>query len=205
MALGIELLIISSAWIAGSMTPDPENGKYILIYAARHYMPFALGLLFMVTVVGIIVSTADSFLLVPATTFINDVYLTYINPKANEKRLVFLSRALVLLFGVIAWLVTHAFAETTGFYQKALYAYTIYGSAITPTLVAALFWKGATKAGAVSSILTGTIVTLVWSEATFFRERLPEAVIELDAVLPAITLSVLALIVVSKLTQRTDS
>ncbi|MCG8699711.1 MAG: sodium:solute symporter family protein, partial [Bacteroidales bacterium] len=205
MALGIELLIISSAWIAGSMTPDPENGKYILIYAARHYMPFALGLLFMVTVVGIIVSTADSFLLVPATTFINDVYLTYINPKANEKRLVFLSRALVLLFGVIAWLVTHAFAETTGFYQKALYAYTIYGSAITPTLVAALFWKGATKAGAVSSILTGTIVTLVWSEATFIRERLPEAVIELDAVLPAITLSVLALIVVSKLTQRTDS
>jgi SSS family solute:Na+ symporter len=62
-ALMIEMLIIGSAWIASSMTPDPANGKYILIYAARHHMPFALGLLFMITVVGIIVSTADSFLL----------------------------------------------------------------------------------------------------------------------------------------------
>ncbi len=198
----IELLIIGSAWIAGSMTPDPANGRYILIYAARHYLPSALGILFMVTVVGIIVSTADSFLLVPATSFINDVYLNYINPKANQKRLVFMSRLLVLIFGVIAWLVTHAFAESTGFFKKALYAYTIYGSAITPSLVAALFWKRATKAGAIASILTGTVVTLLWSEATWIQSRLPEAVSGLDAVLPAITLSVLALVLVSLMTSR---
>jgi Na+/proline symporter len=43
-ALVIELLIIACAWVAASMTPDPENGKYILIYAARHYMPMALGI-----------------------------------------------------------------------------------------------------------------------------------------------------------------
>ena len=56
----IELLIIASAWVASSMTPDPEDGKYILIHAARHFMPLPLGCLFMVTVVGIIISTADS-------------------------------------------------------------------------------------------------------------------------------------------------
>lgn len=197
LALAIELLIIGSAWVAGSMTPDPENGRYILIYAARHYMPFALGVLFMVTVVGIIISTADSFLLVPATCFINDVYLTHINPKANEKRLIFMSRLLVLFFGVIAWLVTHAFAETTGFFEKAMYAFTIYGSAITPSLVAALFWQGATKTGAISSILTGTVVTLLWSEVPWIQNSLPAAISDLDAVLPAITLSVLALVLVS--------
>jgi len=146
------------------MTPDPANGKYILIYAARHYMPFALSVLFMITVVGIIVSTADSFLLVPATCFINDVYSTYINPKANQKKVILISRLMVVVFGVIAYLVTHAFAETTGFFKKALYAYTIYGSAITPTLVAALFWKRATKQGAIASILAGTIVALAWAE-----------------------------------------
>lgn len=200
VALAIELLIIASAWIAGSMTPDPENGKYILIYAARHYMPFALGILFMITVVGVIISTADSFLLVPATTFINDVYSAYINPKAEQKKVIFISRILVLAFGVIAYLVTHAFAETTGFFKKALYAYTIYGSAITPSLVAALFWKRATKAGAISSIVTGTVVTLLWSEADVIRNKLPGGLAGLDAVLPAITLSVIMLIVVSLLT-----
>lgn len=203
-ALAIELLIISSAWIAGSMTPDPANGRYILIYAARHHMPFVLGMLFMITVVGIIVSTADSFLLVPATCFINDVYSTYINPRANEKKVIFVSRVLVVVFGIIAYLVTHAFAETTGFFKKALYAYTIYGSAITPSLVAALFWKRATRAGAISSIVTGTIVTLLWSEVDVVRNSLPGGLAKLDAVLPAITLSVIMLVVVSLLTSNKE-
>jgi len=199
-ALIIEMMIICCAWIAASLTPDPENGNYILIYAARHYLPLAMGILFMVTVVGIITSTANSFLLVPATTFIKDIYLNYINPGAGEKRSLFLSRLLVVVFGVIAYFVTFAFAETTGFFKKALYAYTIYGSAITPSLVAAMFWKRATTAGAIASIATGTVVTLLWSEVLL--NYLPPALADLDAVLPAITLSVLALVGVSVLTGK---
>jgi len=87
LALLVEELIIAEAWFAGSMTPDPENGRYVLIFAARHFMPKALGIIFMITVVGIIISTADSFLLVPATTFIKDIYLNYINPRASEKKI----------------------------------------------------------------------------------------------------------------------
>ncbi|MBE0535386.1 MAG: sodium:solute symporter family protein [Phycisphaerae bacterium] len=202
LALAIELLIIASAWTAGSMTPDPENGKYILIYAARHYLPLPLGCLFMVTVVGIIVSTANSFLLVPATTFIKDVYLNHINPKANAKRTIFISRFMVVVFGVVAYIVSRAFAESTGFFEKALYAFTIYGASITPSLVAAIVWPRATKAGAISSILSGTVIALVWSEADFIHARLPEAVSGLDAVLPAITVSVICLVVVSLLTKN---
>ena len=200
VALIIEELIIAEAWFASSLIPDPENGRYVLIYAARHFMPMALGLLFMITVVGIIISTADSFLLVPATTFIKDIYQAHINPKAPEKRIVFMSRFMVLSFGVIAWLISLAFAESTTVFEKSLYAFTVYGSAITPCLVAALFWKGATKAGAISSILAGTITTLMWGEV--IKDRLPAQVAELDAVLPAITLSVICLVVVSLFTQK---
>jgi len=200
VALAIELLIIGSAWIAASMTPDPENGKYILIYAARHYLPLPLGCLFMVTVVGIIISTADSFLLVPATTFIKDVYLNYINPNAPEKRTIFLSRLMVIVFGIIAFLVTRMFGETTGFFDKALYAFTIYGASITPSLVAAIVWPRATKAGAITSILAGTVTTLLWAEV--IKDRLPPQLGKLKAVLPAIMLSLICLIVVSLFTQK---
>jgi len=199
VALLIEELIIAEAWMASSLTPDPENGRFILIFAARHFMPQALGVIFMITVVGIIISTADSFLLVPATTFIKDIYLNHINPKASEKRIVFMSRLMVLSFGVIAYLVSRVFSESTTVFEKALYAFTVYGSAITPCLVAALFWKGATKAGAISSILAGTVTTLLWEE--LIKARLPEEVAKLDAVLPAITISVIALIGVSLLTR----
>jgi Na+/proline symporter len=241
IAYAIELLIIACAWAAASMTPDPDNGKYILIYSARHYLPTALGCLFMVTVVGIIVSTADSFLLVPATTFINDIYLHYINPemgraieaekvkkreahekgdaaelellaeqaatdparKKAEKKIVFISRLLVVIFGAIAYGVTLMFSETTGFFDKALYAFTIYGASITPALVAAIVWKKATKAGAVSSIMSGIVISLVWSELAS-REMLgflPGDWAGLDAVLPAILISVSCLIGISLLTQ----
>lgn len=199
-SLAIELLIIACAWMASSMTPDPENGKYILIYAAKEFMPIPLGCIFMVTVIGIITSTANSFLLVPATTFMRDVYLNFINPKASTRTILILSRLMVVVFGVIAYIVTRTFADSTGFFKKALYAFTIYGASITPSLVAAITWPRATKAGSVSSILVGVIIALVWSEAAFIQKI--DALKGFDAVLPAIFMSVLCLVVVSLLTEN---
>lgn len=203
VAFAIELLIIACAWIAASMTPDPEDGKYILIFAAKHYLALPLGCLFMVTVVAIIFSTANSFLHVSASTAMSDLYVACINPKASQKRLLFLSRLMVVVFGVVAYFVTMMFAETTGFFRKALYAFTIYGSSITPALVAAIVWKRATTPGAIASILTGTIVSLVWSMDSV-QDVLPPAVSGLDAVLPALLASVTCLIAVSLLTKERE-
>jgi SSS family transporter len=198
-----ELMIIFSAWVVSSMIPDAEVGKYVLIYAAHKLLPTFLGAMMMTTIVGIIISTADSFLLVPATTLMRDVYLNYINPKANEKKIVLLSRVLVLGLGIIAYIVSLGFAKSSGFFERALYAYTIYGAAITPSLVAALFWKRATKEGAVVSILTGTVTTLLWKEAAFIQNIIPQNIYNnMDEVLPAITLSVVSLVVVSLLTKK---
>jgi len=192
--LVIESLIILEAWVASSLIPDAVFGKYVLIYAAKNLMPTVVGLFFLITIVGIIISTADSFLLIPSTSVIRDVYLKHINPKASEKRIVFLSRLLVLAFGVVAYLVSLAFAKSTTIFEKALYAYTIYGVAITPCLVAALFWKRATGVGAICSIVSGTVTALAWSELQA-RKLLPEWTAGYDAVLPAITISVAALVI----------
>jgi SSS family solute:Na+ symporter len=198
-----ELMIIFSAWVASSMIPDAEVGKYVLIYAAHKLLPTFLGAIMMTTIVGIIISTADSFLLVPATTLMRDVYLNYINPNADEKKIVLLSRLLVLGLGIIAYIVSLGFAKSEGFFERALYAYTIYGAAITPSLVAALFWKRATKEGAVASIITGTVTTLLWKEAAFIQTIIPQNIYNnMDEVLPAITLSVVSLVVVSLLTKK---
>ena len=200
----IEILIILSAWIASSMAPEAESGKYILIYAAKHFMPLALGMIFLICVVGIIISTANSFLLVPATTFVKDIYLNFINKKIDENdiKVVFISRVVVVVFGVIALGVAFVFKQSTTVFERALYAYTIYGASITPVVVAALFWKRATKAGAVTSILAGTIITRGWGEVLrdVFANVIPKLA-ELDAVLPAIFTSCLALFLVSLATK----
>ncbi|NQV38569.1 MAG: sodium:solute symporter family protein [Candidatus Marinimicrobia bacterium] len=194
----IELLIIASAWVSSSMIPDAVNGRHVLIYAAHQLLPPFIGAIMLTTIIGIIISTADSYLLVPATTLIRDIYMNYINPKANEKHIVLMSRMVVLGLGLIAYLVSRGFAESAGFFERALYAYTIYGAAITPSLVAALFWKSASKAGAISSIIGGTIMTLIWKEAAFMRNIIPENIYNnTDEVLPAIMVSVICLVVFS--------
>ena len=201
--LAIELLIIAAAWVSSSLIPEAANGRHVLIYASVQFLPLAVGAIMLTTIVGIIISTADSYLLVPATTLIRDVYLNFVNPEASEKRIVLMSRLLVLALGLLAYLVSRGFAESTGFFERALYAYTIYGAAITPSLVAAFFWKRATREGAVASIVLGTVTTLVWKESGLIADWVPSSLYQgVDEVLPAITVSVLGLVVGSVLTPR---
>ena len=127
-----------------------------------------------------------------------DVYLRYLNPAATEKQIILISRILVLILGLIAFLLVSQFKTIL---NAAFTAYNIYGTSITPALLAAFLWKRATREGAIASIATGASVTIVW---TFFLPRWPEFV-DLSPFLqeltyPAATLSVLALVVVSLFT-----
>jgi Na+/proline symporter len=84
------------------------------------------------------------------------------------------------------------FAADTTIFEKALYAFTIYGTAITPTLLAAFFWDKATKYGAIASILSGVIATVYFGNTWSLDE----------AVIPAITISASALVLISHLTTK---
>ena len=131
--------------------------------------------------------------------------MEYIDTSASETRIVFLSRVLVVILGVVAYFVSLGFAKSSGFFERSLYAYTIYGAAITPSLVAALFWERATKEGAIASIALGTITTILWKESTFLEKIISPAIhANVDAVIPAITLSMVSLILVSIITDKTN-
>ena len=161
-------------------------------------LPLLLGLLLVSTMMAIIVSTADSFLLIPATNLTRDVYLRYLNPAATEKQILLISRVLVLILGLIAFLLVSQFKTVL---NAAFTAYNIYGTSITPALLAAFLWKRATKEGAVASIITGASVTIIW---TYFLPSwsgfggLSPFLQELTY--PAATLSIFALVIVSLLT-----
>jgi len=45
--------------------------------------------------------------------------------------------------------------------KYAYFAYTMYGVAITPALLAALAWKRATRAGGLASIVSGVVMTVI--------------------------------------------
>lgn len=76
---------------------------------------------------------------------------------AAEKKVVFLQKFLIVLIGVFAYLMA---TQMTSVLENAYFAYTIYGVAITPALLAALAWKRVTKTAGLVSIVSATVVTL---------------------------------------------
>jgi SSS family solute:Na+ symporter len=181
---------------AGGVAYSAENlSENVIPTLAVEIMPLALGMLLVATMMAIVVSTADSFLLVPATNVTRDVYQRFISPDAPEARVVLIGRGMVLVLGGVAYLLVDQFPTILA---AAYTAYLIYGSGITPSLLAAFLWKRATGAGAVASILTGAVTTLVW---TFIMPRLDgfekwHPVLQ-EVTYPAVFISIASLIAVS--------
>ena len=184
-----------------TMLEARQAGSESVIPAIARFagLPLFLGLLLVSTMMAIIVSTADSFLLIPATNLTRDVYQKHLNPNASEKQILFFSRSLVLILGLIAFLLVSQFKTVL---NAAFTAYNIYGTSITPALLAAFLWKRATSQGAIASILTGATVTIVWTyflPQWYHFKKLHPFLQELTY--PAAGLSIFMLICVSLLTK----
>jgi SSS family solute:Na+ symporter len=196
----LESVIVALAVVASSIFRSGEVSQHpreILAYSALHGMPALLGALLMGAIFAKIISTANNYLFSPATNLIEDVFARYIAPDASNKRILIVSRLIVVLLGI--WALYQALG-TESVLQKALYAYTIYSAALTPVILAAFYWRRANAAGAVSAIAAGTFVTVFW-DTPFVHHSLPAVVAERDAIFPALLAALVCLFGVSLLTK----
>ncbi len=180
----LETVIITIA-VIGSAMFQTDRPREIIPMTARRGLPELIGAILLGGVFAKVISTANNYLFSPASNLIHDVYKRFIRPDAGERQTLLVSRLLVVLLGIFA-LLQGAYFESI--LKAALYAYTVYGAAITPAVMAVFFWKRANTAGAVSSIISGTVITVVWNVMEIEW---------LDAVYPALAVSLVALIGVS--------
>ena len=199
----LETVIVAIAVTGSALFPTGEVSKApreILAYCGLHGFGDSsaplrfLGALLMGAIFAKIVSTANNWLFSPATNLVNDIYARYINPQASNKKILIVSRLMVVLLGL--WALFQSLG-TESVLKKALYAYTIYSAALTPVILAAFFWKRATAAAAVASIAVGTAVTVSWE---WVAPHLPKAIGERDAIFPALIASLICLFAVSLVT-----
>jgi SSS family solute:Na+ symporter/sodium/proline symporter len=189
----VEVLIVVLAVIGSSMFSDIE-GEMVILHSIRHGLPVLISCLTLAAIVAVIVSTADSFLLVPSTNIMRDIYQRFINPNLSQKKVILYSRIIVVALGVFAFMQVRFFEKVL---EMAIYAYTIYGVGITPAVMAAFFWKRATVAGGVSSMSAGLVVTILWE--VLHRPW------DIPTIYPALGLSLFCLIFISLLTPKPDS
>jgi len=179
----LETLLVTLAVIGSSLFQTDKPREIIPITAFKGLPPL-MGAILLGGIFAKVISTANNYLFSPATNLIHDVYGRFVNPGASERRKLVMSRVIVVLLGLFALLQATRFESIL---KAALYAYTVYGAAVTPVVMAVFFWKRTTTTAAIISIALGTVVTVGWNLAGF----------ELDAVYPALGASVISLIVVS--------
>jgi len=124
----------------------------VILYIARHGLPFLGGAILLAAAIAIVLSTGNTFLLVPSTNISRDIYQRFINPNATERQKVNLQRVFIVVFGAVGLILLTQFQTVLG---MALYAYSLVGASLTPALLACFLWKRVTAQGGVACIAGG--------------------------------------------------
>lgn len=203
----IVIAVYASAYFWGDTSFDPAS---VVLQAAKHMVPAPVGLLLLAAAVVVVISTGMNYLLSPSTNIIRDIYQGMINENADQKKLVAMQKIFIVIIGFVAFLMIYlptVYNMEISVLQYAYTAYTIYGVAITPSLIAALTWKRATKQAGVISIVSGTLMVLMLD--VVLRYGFPEVLVNGDpwgipSIYPSLVVSLGLLIIVSYLTPKPD-
>lgn len=121
-------------------------------------LPSGLTGLALAGILSVMMSTADSYLLVATQTCIHDVGKT-IRPKMTEKKELLYSRIMSAVLAFAALLVA-LYGGSVYSILTSTFAY--YASAAGLPAFAALYWKKATAPGMLTGMIGGIITALVW-------------------------------------------
>jgi len=109
-------------------------------------------------------STADGLLLTIANALSHDLYYKMIDPNAPTARRVMVSKALLLVVAVAAAYVASLKIADILFLVSA--AFSLAAAGFFPALVLGIFWKRASKWGAVLGMLSGVSITFYYMATT---------------------------------------
>jgi len=177
----------------GNIFADQEQ---IMPYMTKALVPAGLAGVLISGAIAAMMSTADSQLLVSTSAVSRDIYNQMMKKDAPERRLVLISRVATLIIGAIAFLL--ALSAQSLVYWLVLYAWAGLGASFGPALLTTLWWKKVTKQGVLAGMIVGTITVLIWYNVPVLKNSLYELI-------PSFFLSLFSIIIVSLLTQKSNS
>ncbi len=137
--------------------PDPELAAPTFFY--KFVNPWVAGAL-IAAVYAAIMSTADTLAVNSASALVNDVYAKYINPAVDDRKRLLYNRIATFTLGLLAIIV----ALIPGFsvFFMVVSAFGTLASAFMFANLAAVYWKRATPAGVLASMIGGAFTNAFW-------------------------------------------
>jgi sodium/proline symporter len=173
---------------------DPEE---VLPRLAMAVLPPWLAGLTISAIMAAIMSTASGFLLSVTSSMTEDVYHRLLRPAAGEKELLLVSRVVTMALGgaaLVLALTTNPLDPRATVYKLVLYGWGGLAGCFSAPVTLALFYRGMTRAGCLAGMLSGALTVLLW-------RNVPE-LSEVYEVIPAMAISALSILLVSRLTRE---
>lgn len=119
-----------------------------------------VGGLFLCGILAAIMSTADSQLLVTASSVAEDLYKGIFNKKASDKNVLMVSRITVVVVAVIAYVI--ALNPDSSVMTLVSDAWAGFGAAFGPVVLLSLYWNRTNLSGAIAGIVSGAATVIIW-------------------------------------------
>ena len=204
------VVIIMAVYAAAYFWKDLSSGAMdhaaVIVMAAKEMIWLPVGVLLLGAATAVVISTGMNYLLSPTTTILRDMYQRFMNKEASDRLMIILQKIFILIVGCVAFLLAWKMQSVL---ESAYFAYTIYGVAITPALLAALVSKRVTKMGGLISIISGTVITIFLKAAGSIWPNIMVPLGDpngdpfgIPIIYPALAVSVLSLVVVSMFTEK---
>lgn len=208
IAFGIYLVIMLLVKISGmGVRVMAEEGKldaiattnapdFALMYGIQAAAPgiFITGL-FAVIVLSAVMSTTDRLMLTVGTEFSWNIFKTMLRPNASERQVVRISQICVLIAAVVSLILAINPPEMLAFLIWLGIGLMLCSFAVP--LIAGLYWRRATAAGAIASMAVGLISAIGFGYYYQFVDKLP-----MHFSIYSLALAIIAMVVVSLMTQK---
>lgn len=208
LSLGFACVIgvIGRAYLHPVLLTDGAQEKVFIemiikLFTQDMRLPIIAGL-FLCGILAAIMSTADSQLLVSASSVAEDIVRGVIKRDADDKTVLRISRITVVVIAVLAYVI--ALNPNSSIMGLVSNAWAGLGSAFGPIVLLSLFWKRTNFQGAVAGILSGALTVIVWDYIPLMGGQTPGTVTGLYSLLVGFAVSALMIVAVSLLTPAPD-
>ncbi|MFA7303415.1 MAG: sodium:solute symporter family protein [Methanoregula sp.] len=177
----------------------PNASDFIFVYGVQSALPsMLLWGIFAVIVLAAVMSTTDRLMLTIGTYFSWDIYKKILKPGAPDKQVLLVSQISVFVAAVVTLILAISPPDMLVWLIWA--GIGIMFATFAVPLLAGLYWRRATREGALVSMALGLIASLVFGGISYFKlAKLP-----MHFSFYAFVIAVVAMIVVSLLTKQTN-
>jgi sodium/proline symporter len=190
LALGAAMVVglAGAAWLEPPLE-GADVEKVFMAMAAALLHPVVAGIC-LAGILAAVMSTADSQLLVASSAVSEDLYRDLLRPDARPGELLWVGRFAVILIAIGAFVL--ALDPDSKVLDLVAYAWAGFGASFGPTILASLYWKRMSLAGAYAGILVGGVTVVAW-------RALSGGLFDLYEIVPGVILSALAVAIFGRI------